>query len=298
MVEPQIVILVVAGSSPVDHPTSSVAGRLAQLGRAMNVRSLIAALMELLESALGHTFRDRSLLKQALTHASLGYEMQRTHPDNQRLEFLGDAVLQLLLSEMLFQQFQSADEGMLTKVRAQLVSTKALALVAKRIQLGGFLLMGRGEENSGGRERDSTLADALEAVAGAIFLDGGMDAARHMARGLFRQLIVDLGASPVEENPKGQLQEILQAISPQSPTYQILEESGPDHAKSFLAKVIWCGQELGRGLGRSKKEAEVEAARSALESEHLSKYLNSTEPNNGATKISTKSCEQPDQQVA
>ena len=243
--------------------------------------------MELLESALGHTFRDRSLLKQALTHASLGYEMQRTHPDNQRLEFLGDAVLQLLLSEMLFQQFHTADEGMLTKVRAQLVSTKALAQVAKRIQLGGFLLMGRGEESSGGRERDSTLADALEALAGAIFLDGGMDAARRMANVLFRQLIVDLGASPVVENPKGQLQELIQAVGTTSPVYQIIGEEGPDHAKNFIAVVVWQGAELGRGSGRSKKEAEVQAAQAALDHPNLQKQLRTTreQPSQQSSKV-------------
>ncbi|MEQ1748632.1 MAG: ribonuclease III [Prosthecobacter sp.] len=253
--------------------------------------------MELLESVIGHTFGDRSLLKQALTHPSLGYEMQRTQPDNQRLEFLGDAVLQLVLSEMLFHQFSHADEGMLTKVRAQVVSTKALAIIAKRIHLGGFLLMGRGEESSGGRERDSTLADALEALAGAIFIDGGMDAARNMARILFRQTIENLGTSPVEENPKGNLQEILQSISPQAPSYQILEESGPDHSKSFLSKVTWCGTELGRGLGRSKKEAEVEAARCALESEFVGALLKGPKVDYTATKNYTIVCEQQSQQV-
>ncbi len=242
--------------------------------------------MELLESVLGHTFADRSLLKQALTHPSLGYEMQRTQPDNQRLEFLGDAVLQLVLSEILYLQFTQADEGMLTKVRSQLVSTKALAVIAKQIRLGGFLLMARGEESSGGRERDSTLADALEAVAGAVFLDGGMDAARRMVRCLFLKQIKGLGTSPVEENPKSQLQEHLQAISPQSPSYQILEESGPDHAKSFYAMVTWCGKELGRGLGRSKKEAEVDAARSALASEHLPLILESSKPDLSTSEVS------------
>lgn len=221
--------------------------------------------MELLESILGHHFQDPALLTQALTHASLGYETQRTQPDNQRLEFLGDAVIQLLLSELLFQRYSEADEGLLTKVRAQLVSTKALARVARRIQLGGFLLMGRGEESHGGRERDSSLADALEAVAGAVFLDGGMEAARGLATRLFHPEIELLGDEPDDQNPKGQLQERLQAISPESPKYRIVEQSGPDHAKSFVAAVTWGGRELGRGLGKSKKEAEVQAARAALE---------------------------------
>ncbi|GEP40817.1 ribonuclease III [Brevifollis gellanilyticus] len=243
--------------------------------------------MEHLESVLGHSFRDRSLLTEALTHASLGYETQRTQPDNQRLEFLGDAVLQLLLSEILFDRYKDADEGLLTKTRAQLVSTKALAKVARGIQLGGFLLMGRGEESHGGRERDSSLADALEAVAGAVFIDGGMEAARHMAKRLFTAEIESLGASPVDQNPKGQLQEMLQAISPQSPSYRIIHESGPDHAKSFVAIVQWDGRELGRGHGRSKKEAEVEAARVALEAgpptESAADYT--------TTRISNTTCE-------
>jgi ribonuclease III len=278
MVEPQIVILVVAGSNPVDHPTFS---------RSDTRPSSRLRFMELLESVLGHTFRDRSLLTEALTHASLGYETQRTQPDNQRLEFLGDAVLQLLLSEILFQRYRDADEGLLTKTRAQLVSTKALAKVARSIKLGGFLLMGRGEESHGGRERDSSLADALEAIAGAVFMDGGMEAARLVAQRLFASEIESLGATPVDQNPKGQLQELLQAISPQSPNYRIIQESGPDHAKSFVAVVLWEGRELGRGLGRSKKEAEVEAARVALEAGLLTELA----ADYTATRISTTTCE-------
>lgn len=246
--------------------------------------------MEPLETVLGYSFRDSSLLSQALTHSSLGYESQRTLADNQRLEFLGDAVLQLLLSEMLFARYRNADEGMLTKVRSQLVSTKALAQVGRRIGLGKFLLMGRGEETHGGRERDSSLADALEAVAGAVFLDGGMDSARALARHLFTELLDSLGSTPVDKNPKGQLQEILQAINPQSPHYQIISQTGPDHAKSFVSAVIWCGQELGRGIGRSKKEAEVEAARSALVAGN-----HALKPDYRTTKISTISCEQSGQ---
>jgi ribonuclease-3 len=247
--------------------------------------------MELLESVISYTFRDRSHLIEALTHGSLGYENQRSQADNQRLEFLGDAVIQLILSEMLYHQYPQADEGLLTKVRAQLVSTKALAQIARKIKLGGYLLMGRGEETSGGRERDSTLADALESLAGAIFIDGGMAAAQEVARKLFSQSLAELGNSPVEQNPKGQLQEMLQAISPKSPNYSILEESGPDHAKSFVAQVAWNGMELGRGLGRSKKEAEVEAARSALDSAFVRDNLAAMMPDSKATKNPVKVCE-------
>lgn len=251
--------------------------------------------MELLESVLGHTFRNPQLLREALSHGSIGYEAQRTQRDNQRLEFLGDAVIQLALSEMLYQKLEDTDEGGLTKARAQLVSTKALAQVARRLNLGGFLLMGRGEESNGGRERDSTLADAMEAVAGAVYLDGGMDAATALAKRLFAQELALLGNSPVEQNPKGQLQEMIQALSPQAPSYRIVQESGPDHAKSFEATVNWRGAVLGRGLGRSKKEAEVEAARSALGQNDLQGLLQAVvgghDGNYKATKISTIGCE-------
>lgn len=231
--------------------------------------------MELLESILGYTFHDQRRLVEALTHPSLGYETQRSQADNQRLEFLGDAVLQLALSEMLFRQFSQSDEGVLTKIRAQLVSAKALAAVARRLNLGGYLLMGRGEEASGGRERDSSLADVLEAIAGAIFLDGGMAAACAFADRLFQEALEQLESIPAEQNPKGHLQELLQSAGDQPPTYSIVQESGPDHAKSFEATVNWQGSTLGRGLGKSKKEAETEAARSALASPDLAACLKS-----------------------
>jgi len=180
--------------------------------------------------------------------------------------FVGDAVLQLLLSEMLFLHYDKADEGMLTKIRSQLVSTKALAQIARRIQLGGFLIMGRGEESNGGRERESTLADGLEAVVGAVYIDGGIQAAKNLAALLFQQQILDLGSSPSDQNPKGQLQELLQSLSPESPNYQITLESGPDHDKFFEAVALWKGHKLGVGTGKSKKEAEVSAALNAIDS--------------------------------
>ena len=227
----------------------------------------IDVFMDTLETAIGYTFRDRLKLVQALTHGSLGYESQRSQPDNQRLEFLGDAVLQLTLSEMLYHKHPEADEGVLTKSRAQFVSTKAFAEVARRVNLGAHLLMGRGEEASGGRERDSALADALEAIAGAIYLDGGLEAATGFTRMLFGPLLDAMADVPEEQNPKGHLQELLQVTGTAAPTYAIVSESGPDHAKAFEATVQWQGAVLGRGQGRSKKEAEVDAARSALRSE-------------------------------
>jgi ribonuclease-3 len=221
--------------------------------------------MAKLSTILGHPFKDPALLEQALTHPSLGYESQCHLPDNQRLEFLGDAVIQLLLSEFLFKRFPEADEGQLTKIRAQLVSTKALARIARSIDLGRHLRMSRGEDHHGGRERDSCLADAMEAVVGAVYLDGGMDVARSLAQRLFLPAIDSLGEVPTDQNPKGQLQEILQASGAESPKYKIVDQSGPDHEKRFVAVVTWQGMELGKGQGKSKKEAEVEAARAALE---------------------------------
>lgn len=231
--------------------------------------------MEVLESVLGYTFRDRQLLTMALTHGSVGYEAQRSQADNQRLEFLGDAVLQLMLSEMVYQRLPTADEGKLTKLRSQVVSTKALAAVARRLKLGGFLIMGKGEQANGGRERENTLADVLEAIAGAIYLDGGLAAAQRFTRSLFSEDLELLLKSPGDQNPKGQLQEIIQAVGPTPPHYKILNQTGPDHAKSFEASVNWLGSVLGTGTGSSKKEAETASAKAALESPKLLEQLKS-----------------------
>jgi ribonuclease-3 len=220
--------------------------------------------MEPLEALIAYTFRDRALLEEALTHPSLAYETQRSQVDNQRLEYLGDAVLELILSEQLFRSFAEGSEGVLTKLRARLVSRAALAKCARRIHLGDYLRMGRGEEGSGGRERDSTLADAFEALTAAVYLDGGLEAARRLVEGLSRDALEQLRAEPSEQNPKGQLQEILQARGPGSLRYVVLREEGPDHRKSFVAGVEWNGQSLGEGGGGSKKEAEAAAAAAAL----------------------------------
>lgn len=229
--------------------------------------------MDTLETILGHTFRDPALLQLALTHGSVGYENQRPQADNQRLEFLGDAVLQLVLSHLLYARSPRADEGVLTKARAQLVSTKALARLARQIGLGAHLIMGRGEEANGGRDRDSTLADALEAVAGAVYLDAGSQAAHEFAARLFVSDLHALEQGPLERNPKGELQELIQAVNATPPVYSIVAADGPDHAKSFCAAVSWLGHELGRGSGRSKKEAETDAAQTALQSAALQELL-------------------------
>ena len=220
--------------------------------------------MESLESIIGHSFREPRLLAEALTHGSVSYESQRSGIDNQRLEFLGDAVLQLALSHELFVQLPQADEGRLTKTRAHVVSTKSLAALSRRMGLGRYLVMGRGEEANGGRDRDSSLADALEALIGAIYLDAGLDAAMQFIQRILGDDLEMVLRGPGESNPKGDLQEKLQAVNAEAPVYRIVSQSGPDHAKLFDAVVTWQGNELGRGSGKSKKEAEVRAAEAAL----------------------------------
>ena len=221
-------------------------------------------MLELLESKLGYHFQQSALLEQSLTHPSLSYETQRSCGDNQRLEFLGDAVLQLILTHELYNRFETFTEGTLTKLRSRMVSRAALVHYAKEIRLGDHLRMGRGEEMSGGRSRPSTLADAFEAIIAAIYLDGGYGAARDVILRLVETELTLLSEAPVDVNPKGQLQEILQSKSAISPSYTIVSQEGPDHAKNFVAKVEWGGEILGSGAGQSKKEAEIAAAREAL----------------------------------
>ncbi len=227
--------------------------------------------MEALESIINYRFRNPQNLRQALTHASLRYEGATTASlDNQRLEFLGDAVLQLVISEQLFQRLPTSDEGGLTKMRATVVSSKALAQVARELDLGRFIIMGRGEEASGGRNRDSVLADVVEALFGAAYLDGGLEAARGVILTLLGSSVANQKQSKLDElNPKGRLQEIVQDLSSILPSYQIVREHGPDHNKHFMASVSWNGQLLGEGAGRSKKEAEIAAANAALQNPQL-----------------------------
>jgi ribonuclease-3 len=218
-----------------------------------------------LEERIGYKFRNSLLLAEALTHPSLGHEAQHYHFDYQRMEFLGDAVLQLVITEYLFRHFRAEGEGQLTKLRSRLVSREALRTHAATLDLGSHILMGRGEESSGGRERTSTLADAFEALIGAIYLDGGLEAAKAFILTQTRGHLEQLAEKPVDNNPKGQLQELLQSISPQSPVYELVSQSGPEHEKTFVSQVIWEGNVLGRGSGRSKKQAETAAALEAME---------------------------------
>lgn len=220
--------------------------------------------MDSFEATISYSFTNALLLTEALTHPSLARESKHSRFDNQRLEHLGDAVVQLVLTEELFRRFPDYDEGQLTKMRSRLVSREALCQFARAIDLGRHLLLGKGEVKSGGRDRPSNLADAFEALAGAIYLDGGLTAARAFIFTNFHRFIEEIVAKPDERNPKGSLQECLQAIAPASPTYQLVGQEGPDHLKSFLAEVKWEGLVLGRGAGRSKQEAEFSAATEAL----------------------------------
>jgi ribonuclease III len=220
--------------------------------------------MNPLEQRLKYKFRNPLLLAEALTHPSLGHETQRHHFDNQRLEFLGDAVLQLIFTEWLFDHFPKFSEGQLTKMRSRLVSRDGLKMHAERLDLGQHLMMGRGEEASGGRERISALADAYEALIGAIYLDSDYVTVRRIVLTEAREDLEALDVDPPDANPKGRLQEILQAISPISPSYPIVAAEGPEHQKRFIARVTWNGLELGEGRGRSKKDAETAAAKDAL----------------------------------
>lgn len=225
-----------------------------------------------LQSRLAYTFRDESLLRLALTHPSVAHELGTPVQHNQRLEFLGDAVLQLALTRELFEKFPDFNEGPLTKARAKLVNRRTLAVHGRALGLGQHLVVSRGEELHGGRERPSALADAYEALVGAIFLDGGFDVAREFILREFRAGFGQLSVIPILENPKGELQEFLQARSAEAPQYNVVSATGPDHDRVFECTVHHAGLELARGSGKSKKAAESEAALAAL------KKLRETQP--------------------
>ena len=220
--------------------------------------------LDALQVRLGYSFRDENLLRLALTHPSVAHEQGTAVQHNQRLEFLGDAVLSLALTQELYEKFRTVSEGPLTKARAQMVNRRTLADQAQRLGIGEYLILSRGEEINGGRQRRSSLADAFEALLGAIFLDGGFQAAREFILRRFRDAFGELTSIPSLENPKGELQEILQANSTEAPQYQLESVSGPDHDRLFESAVYHRGVELGRGKGKSKKEAESQAALAAL----------------------------------
>ena len=222
--------------------------------------------MKELEKKLNYTFRDPALLSEALSHSSYANEHRAAHLNsNERLEFLGDSVLGFVTAEFLFVQHPDLPEGDLTRIRAALVCEQSLYEVARKLELGKYLKLGRGEEAGGGRERTSILADATEAVFAAVYLDGGIGAASQL---IHRVLLDAEKEEAVEERRKDYktaLQELIQRTPGRTITYQLVEETGPDHCRVFVMEVSVDGQAAGRGEGRSKKEAEQAAARAALE---------------------------------
>jgi ribonuclease III len=217
-----------------------------------------------LQARLGWVFRDAQLLLLALTHPSVAHGLEDNQQHNQRLEFLGDTVLGLVLTRELYERFPSYGEGPLTKARAQMVNRRSLAERARRLGLGENLRLSHGEEASGGRHRPSALADAFEALIGAVFLDGGLEAARQVVLACFHDSLGGVTVLPKIENPKGELQEWLQARSPVGPRYAVTSVSGPDHDRVFECSVYHEDAELGRGQGKTKKAAESQAALAAL----------------------------------
>lgn len=223
--------------------------------------------MQELEQKLNYVFQNHTLLEEALCHSSYANEHRADHlSSNERLEFLGDSVLGFVTAEFLFAQHPDLPEGDLTRIRAALVCEQSLYEVAKKLNLGAYLRLGRGEESGGGRTRTSILADATEAVFAAVYLDGGIAA----ASALIHRVLLDAEREEVVEERrrdyKTALQELVQRQADQVLTYRMVGERGPDHAKIFAAEVLLNGGPIGSGSGHSKKEAEQAAAKAALES--------------------------------
>lgn len=220
--------------------------------------------IEKFEKILNYKFKDRNLLVQALSHSSYANEKKKSRISNERLEFLGDSVLSIVVSQYLFEHLTHIAEGELTKLRASLVCEKSLHIFAKQINLGDYILLGKGEENTGGRERPSILADAFEAVIAAIFLDGGLEAAsKHILR--FIPEDIQRLKKPAFNDFKTILQEIVQKNPEEKVEYVLVGEEGPDHDKRFVVEVHLNSNVIGEGIGKSKKEAEQMAAKQALE---------------------------------
>lgn len=220
--------------------------------------------LELAES-LGITFKDPAKLEQALYHRSYLNEAPEDVESNERLEFLGDAILGLVISERLFKDYPDLSEGKLSQIRAILVRWDALANAAERIQLGEFLVLGKGEEMSGGRKRPSNLAGGLEALIGAAYLDGGLRVAQKLVLKLLKPDLEEIAAQGFSADSKSELQHLAQTRWRSIPQYSLISSEGPDHAKTFTVEVAVGDQIMGRGQGRNKKQAELNAARQALE---------------------------------
>lgn len=220
--------------------------------------------LSILEERIGYEFEDREYLERALTHPSYANERRGKRKHNQRMEFLGDAVLGMIVAAQLYQREEFVDEGMLTRNLSALVCERALAAKARELDLGSFLRLGKGEDGQGGRRRDSILCDAYEAIIAAVYVDGGYAAVEQVVLELHGRDFGDIQRPrPRTPNYKGQLQSAVQARYNVQPTYHIIREHGPEHRKVFVAEVRVMGERMGEGEGRSKKQAEQAAARQA-----------------------------------
>jgi ribonuclease III len=218
------------------------------------------------EEAIGYSFCDNERFVEAITHKSFSNEqiLIDSSPHNERLEFLGDAVLELIVSEYIFKHFPELAEGQLTRIRAEVVNERSLAEIGRSLGLGEYLLLGKGEEQSGGRQKRSLVADAFEALLGAVFSDGGFEKTRTVVLPLFLDIIHQAASRKEGIDFKTRLQEWLQARKQGIPVYKLISAEGPDHKKTFTSQVSCGGKILGEGRGKTKKAAEQEAARQAL----------------------------------
>ncbi len=225
--------------------------------------------LSILEKKIGHQFKNKNLLKEALTHRSYlnenpswGKDFLSSH--NERLEFLGDAVLELIVTEVLFEDYPNSAEGELTSIRSALVNYQMLADVSREIILSDYILLSRGEAKDTGKARDVILANAFESLIGAIYLDGGYEAAGKFINSFVMKRVAEVMEKELYRDPKSFLQEIIQEKMKITPTYDVISEKGPDHAKVFRVGVYFGDQLITEGEGLSKQEAEVEAAKNAL----------------------------------
>lgn len=229
------------------------------------LESLERRKLGLFEKKIGYSFRDKTLLKRALTHKSYVNESRLSATEqNERYEFLGDAVLELAISDLMMSCFPEATEGDLSKLRAAVVNEQQLAALARKVQLGEYLFLGKGEDQCAGREKDSLLSDAFEAVLGAIYLDSGFSSAYRFVKCQFQGLMKTAAVSNISRDYKTRLQEESQNRFQTIPSYQLVSEKGPDHDKTFEIHLSIRGGIFGRGYGKSKKQAEQNAALEAL----------------------------------
>jgi ribonuclease-3 len=230
-----------------------------------NVLNNVAAKYDVLETAISYRFSNRRLLEEALTHRSRANEVSGGAFDNQRLEFFGDSILGFLIGGELFHRHPDLREGDLSRLRAVLVDEENLSRLAKVIDLGAFLILGKGEERSGGRNKKSILADAYEALIAAVYLDGGMEAVQDLIKKQFDGLLTAAGSFGLSRDYKTELQELTQSRFSSVPRYELVEASGPDHDRTYRVQVVINGTAAGEGSGKSKKDAQQAAARAVLE---------------------------------